>query len=137
MDIKEAILSILTSRKISTQEEVAEELRKQGLQVKQSTISRQFKALGVHKALADGVVFYKVPSTGSKIGHFVKSIRHNEALIAVKTNDGAANLVGDIIDKLDMPEILGVIAGDNTIFVTTSSLADIKTVCRILKERLQ
>jgi len=137
MDIKEAILSILTSRKISTQEEVAEELRKQGLQVKQSTISRQFKALGVHKALADGVVFYKVPSTGSKVGHFVKSIRHNEALIAVKTNDGAANLVGDIIDKLDMPEILGVIAGDNTIFVTTSSLADIKTVCRILKERLQ
>lgn len=137
MDIKEAILSILTSRKISTQEEVAEELRKRGLQVKQSTVSRQFKALGVYKALADGVVFYKVPSTANKVGNFVKSIRYNEALIVVKTNDGAANLVGDIIDKLDMPEILGVIAGDNTIFVTTSSLANIKAVCCILKERLQ
>lgn len=137
MDIKEAILSILTGRKISTQEEVAEELRKQGLQVKQSTISRQFKALGVYKALADGVVFYKVPSSGSKVGHFVKSIRHNEALIVVKTNDGAANLVGDIIDKLDMPEILGVIAGDNTVFVTPSSVADTETVCRILKDSIK
>nr|QIM10704.1 arginine repressor [uncultured Alphaproteobacteria bacterium] len=138
MDIKEAIISILAAKKISTQEEVAQELQKQGLQVKQSTISRQFKSLGVYKALADGVVFYKVPAVGgnNKVGHFIKSVRHNEAVIVVKTNDGAANLVGDVIDKLDLPEILGVIAGDNTIFITTSSIRDIERTCKILKDRI-
>lgn len=138
MDIKEAIISILAAKKISTQEDVAQELQKQGLQVKQSTISRQFKALGVYKALADGTVFYKVPSVAgnSKVGHFIKSVQHNEALIVIKTNDGAANLVGDVIDKLDLPEILGVIAGDNTIFITTSSIKNIEEVCRILKDRV-
>ena len=68
MDIKNALLSILSSQKISTQEELVKELQKQGLQVKQSTISRQFKALGVYKSFADGKVFYKVPmATSNKI----------------------------------------------------------------------
>lgn len=137
MDVKEAIISVLTSRKISTQDEVVRELQKQGLQVKQSTISRQFKALGVYKALADGAVFYKIPSVSNKVGHFIRSVQHNESLIVVKTNDGAANLVGDVIDKLDLPEILGVIAGDNTIFITTSSVQNIEETCRILKDRVK
>ena len=46
----------------------------------------------------------------------------------MKTNDGAANLVGDIIDKMNIPEILGSIAGDNTLFITTKSVKDIKKV---------
>lgn len=137
MDIKEAILSILTTQRISTQEEVAQSLQKQGFLVKQSTISRQFKALGVYKSLVDGQVFYRVPVVSNdKVGHFVKSIMHNEAIIVLKTNDGAANLVGDIIDKMNMPEILGVIAGDNTIFVTTKTMKNIEQICKILEEKL-
>lgn len=138
MDIKNALLSILSSQKISTQEELVKELQKQGLQVKQSTISRQFKALGVYKSFADGKVFYKVPAaTSDKIGHFVKSVVHNEALIVLKTNDGAANLVGDMIDKMELPSVLGVIAGDNTIFVTTTSVSLLEETCDILKGRLK
>lgn len=138
MDIKNALLSILSSQKISTQEELVKELQKQGLQVKQSTISRQFKALGVYKSFADGKVFYKVPAaTSDKIGHFVKSVVHNEALIVLKTNDGAANLVGDMIDKMELPSVLGVIAGDNTIFVTTTSVSLLEETCNILEDRLK
>ncbi len=138
MDIKNALLSILSSQKISTQEELVKELQKQGLQVKQSTISRQFKALGVYKSFADGKVFYKVPAAASdKIGHFVKSVVHNEALIVLKTNDGAANLVGDMIDKMELPSVLGVIAGDNTIFVTTTSVSLLEETCNILEDRLK
>lgn len=138
MDIKNALLSILSSQKISTQEELVKELQKQGLQVKQSTISRQFKALGVYKSFADGKVFYKVPmATSNKIGHFVKSVAHNEALIVLKTNDGAANLVGDMIDKMELPSVLGVIAGDNTIFVTTTSVSLLEETCDILEDRLK
>lgn len=138
MDIKNALLSILSSQKISTQEELVKELQKQGLQVKQSTISRQFKALGVYKSFADGKVFYKVPAaTSDKIGHFVKSVVHNEALIVLKTNDGAANLVGDMIDKMELPSVLGVIAGDNTIFVTTTSVSLLEETCDILEDRLK
>lgn len=138
MDIKNALLSILSSQKISTQEELVKELQKQGLQVKQSTISRQFKALGVYKSFADGKVFYKVPAaTSDKIGHFVKSVVHNEALIVLKTNDGAANLVGDMIDKMELPSVLGVIAGDNTIFVTTTSVSLLEETCDILEGRLK
>ena len=76
-------------------------------------------------------------ATSNKIGHFVKSVVHNEALIVLKTNDGAANLVGDMIDKMELPSVLGVIAGDNTIFVTTTSVSLLEETCDILEDRLK
>ena len=67
-------------------------------------------------------------TSSQPINRFVKSVEYNECMIVVKTNDGAANLVGDIIDKMNIPEILGSIAGDNTLFITTKSVKDIKKV---------
>ena len=131
MNIKEAIISIITEKQISTQTELVEELKKQGISKRQATISRQFKDLGIYKAFENGKIFYKIPVTDTssqRINRFVKSVEYNEYLIVVKTNDGAANLVGDIIDKMNIPEILGSIAGDNTLFITTKSVKDIKKV---------
>ena len=57
-------------------------------------------------------------------------------LIVIKTNDGAANVVGDFIDKLNISTILGSIAGDNTLFITTTSINNIDETYLNLQQNL-
>ena len=67
----------------------------------------------------------------------VVSIRVAENLVVVKTETGAAQAAAELIDRLDMDCILGVIAGDNTIFVAVQDIAAADSVADKLEEILR
>jgi transcriptional regulator of arginine metabolism len=106
---------------VKTQEDLVEELKKQGFLVTQATISRDLSSLGLVKAkLNNGVSVYLLPEVEklrNTLASFVKKIDRAENLVVIKTEPGAAQSVAASIDRIDMPEILGTVAGDDTILV--------------------
>ncbi len=121
------ILDIVRSKPIQTQEDLAEELAREGIAVTQATISRDIKELRLVKAPAgDGSYRYTVPvdrnieDINRRIERVFReaviSIEDSDNIVVVKTLEGAAQAVGAIIDDLDWPEIVGSLAGDDTIF---------------------
>ena len=68
------------------------------------------------------------------IGYEIESIDANESMIVIKTLPGRAQGVAEIIDSAHHPAVLGTLAGDNTIFVTPSSVAMIPEIQKLLKD---
>ncbi len=122
-----AILSLIEQNDIETQEELAGKLREMGIVVTQATVSRDIKELRLLKVLS-GKGGYKY-ATADKAEHgltdrFVRmfkesvlSIASANNIIVIKTLSGSANVAGEAIDSMRMPEILGTMAGDNTVLV--------------------
>lgn len=121
------IREIIANKDIETQEELVEELKKAGYNVTQATVSRDIKELHLVKVPTNnGRYKYSLPAdqrfnplqklkrmlTESFVG-----IEKSENLIVMKTLPGNANAVGALIDNLDWPEIIGTIAGDDTILI--------------------
>ena len=122
-----AILSIIEQNDIETQEELASRLRQMGIDVTQATVSRDIKELRLLKVLsASGGYKY---ATADKAEHglsdrFVRifkdsvlSINYANNIIVIKTLTGSANVAAEAIDSMRLPQILGTMAGDNTILV--------------------
>lgn len=120
-----AILSIIENFDVETQEELAGRLKDMGIVVTQATVSRDIKELRLLKVLsASGGYKY---ATADKAEHglsdrFVRmfkdsvlSISYAGNIIVIKTLSGSANVAAEAIDSMRLPEILGTMAGDNTI----------------------
>ncbi|WAM30630.1 arginine repressor [Caldicellulosiruptor naganoensis] len=139
---QQKILEIIQSEDIETQEELVERLRELGYDVTQATVSRDIKELRLTKVLTEtGKYKYAVLSgpeaniTEKLIKVFSESIiKYDTAdnLVIIKTITGAAQGAAAAIDSLNWPEVIGTIAGDDTIFIATkgSSAAE-KIVERI------
>ena len=122
-----AILSIIEQNDIETQEELAGKLRDMGIVVTQATVSRDIKELRLLKVLS-GSGGYKY-ATADKAEHglserFVRmfkdsvlSVSSAGNIVVLKTLSGSANVAGEAIDSMRLPEILGTMAGDNTVLV--------------------
>ncbi|HHY34149.1 MAG TPA: arginine repressor [Firmicutes bacterium] len=139
------ILEIVSRRPVFTQEELAEALRQEGINVTQATISRDIKELNLIKVPSgDGRAKYGLPSgTPGKIildklkrllADCCLSIDASGNLIVVKTISGTAPGVGEALDELRMPEILGTVAGDNTVLVVARSPDKVGYVLSKLKD---
>lgn len=123
------ILEIIEKVEIETQEELAEELKKKGFNVTQATVSRDIKELRLIKVLTkDGKYKYssiehtETPILKRFISLFkdsVLSIDHANNIVVVKTMVGSANAAAAAIDALKVDDIVGTIAGDDTIFLLT------------------
>lgn len=116
------ILELISTRAIHTQEELAEALAAEGWEVTQSSISRDIGALRLVKV--DGA--YRRPPRRSvsqdpderRIAEGVLTCEPaGDALIVLHTPPGEANRVGVALDRLAWPDIVGTIAGDDTIFL--------------------
>lgn len=144
MDRLNMIRRLLEEGLVSTQEEIAKELRAQKFVVTQSTISRDLSRLNAIKARdASGNVVYRLPSDveapvplpASDLKGLLHSVRHNGSLIVIQTTPGSASLVARQLDQSRPEGVLGTIAGDDTIFVAPSSPKHIEaTIQTILKE---
>ncbi len=115
-------------------------LNKKGIKITQSSISRNLKKIGAFKTIENGKIKYKLPpqnlpSNFNNFARFVKTIDYNEYLIVVKTYPGSANVVGEYIDNLNLENILGTIAGDNTIFITPKNTTRIDELFNTLKSK--
>ncbi len=137
------IKEIIARKKISSQEVLCEELKKAGFEVTQATLSRDLKELGIVRIPADEGVRYvlhaesKEKRLKSFIGYEIESIDANEAVIVIKTLPGCANSVAEYIDTLHNPDILGTIAGDNTIMVTPTSTKKTAAVLKFIKSLMK
>ena len=139
-----AILSIIEQYDVETQEELASRLRDMGIVVTQATVSRDIKELRLLKVLS-GKGGYKY-ATADKAEHglsdrFVRmfvdsvlSITFAGNIIVIKTLSGSANVAAEAIDSMRWPEILGTMAGDNTILAIVHDEAEAaKTVDRFME----
>lgn len=142
------ILEIIAKYDIDTQEELVEKLRGEGFVVTQATISRDIKDMNIIKTLTDDGRHYKYvaqvqkeTTNADKYLHIFKntvlSIRTAENLVVIKTENGSANAAAELIDRLGIPEIVGVIAGDNTIFIAVESYDLADKVAEELENLLQ
>lgn len=125
------ISEIITNQIIRTQEELAEALQERGISVTQATISRDIKEMHLVKGLSDdGSYRYLLGEQGDSgvsdrlirmLMDSVVSMDSASNLIVVRTLSGSAHVAGEAIDNLKWPEIVGTIAGDNTILVIVRS----------------
>ena len=142
-----AILSIIEQNDIETQEELAGKLRDMGIVVTQATVSRDIKELRLLKVLS-GSGGYKY-ATADKAEHglserFVRmfkdsvlSVDYSGNIVVLKTLSGSANVAGEAIDSMRLPEILGTMAGDNTVFAVVRSDADAAETVKRFEEMLK
>lgn len=141
---QEAIISMIENNSVETQEELAARLRDMGYKVTQATVSRDIKELKLLKVPAqDGGYKYAVPekqdvSVNDRLIRMLTdslvSVKYAGHMIVAKTLSGSANIAAEALDNMDWPEILGTIAGDNTIFIVVDSQDDVtKIVERIGK----
>ena len=125
---QEQILALIQDHDIETQEQLLDELKKSGFQATQATISRDIKQLRIIKELGPNGT-YRYVSSPKPVEHAfsaklnmifrqcVTSIDYAQNLIVIKTMPGLANAACSAIDKLELPEMLGTLAGDDTCVV--------------------
>ena len=121
------ISKLIASENVETQEELAGKLRDHGFSVTQATVSRDIKELRLIKVLTpEGRYRYATVEKAEAdlqerfirmFSNCVLSVTSAGNLIVIKTLSGCANAAGEAIDTSDYPEIVGTLAGDNTLLV--------------------
>ena len=117
------ILKLIHSKDLHTQEEVAAELKQvAGIVASQVTVSRDIQELGLVKT-DQGYRQIKPERLGNDLPtvvvEFLQDIRVAQNLVVLKTSSGNANALAVAIDKDNWPEIVGTIAGDDTILIVS------------------
>jgi transcriptional regulator of arginine metabolism len=115
------ILKLIRTRRILTQEDLARELKASaGLETTQVTLSRDVRDLGLLKT-PDGYRQVSGAATGPDLamvaGEFLQDVRASQNLIVLRTSPGNANALAVALDKENWPEIVGTIAGDDTVLI--------------------
>ncbi|NMA06351.1 MAG: arginine repressor [Ruminococcaceae bacterium] len=126
------IKDIVENNTISTQQDLMNYLSEHGFEITQATVSRDMKELGLTKALNEnGVYCYRLPksaSTNEVISKFrrifresVISLKISGNIVIIKCFTGMGNAACEALDIMEFEQILGTIAGDNTIFAVVES----------------
>lgn len=111
---QEIILDLINSNQISKQEELTEMLEELGISINQSSVSRDLVEMGVAKING----FYAIPPKSNYAGFGMLSLEvAGDNLIVAKTEAGFAGAVCVKIDEARFSEIVGTIAGEDTIFI--------------------
>ena len=133
---RKAMLELLASRPIGRQIEIGRALRKMGFKVTQSSISRDLKAMGIVRR--EGV--YRPPnpqgdeSAIGKMEEFIRRVRSaGPYMLIFDTTAGMAKAVAVAVKSAAWPEVRGVMAEDDTLFVATDNVYD----TRLLMQRLR
>lgn len=128
----DTIKMLISSREICSQEELLDYLKKEGMGVTQATLSRDLKQLKVAKAssmtgkyvyvLPNSTVYRRLPNNEKTVNEMMKftgfiSIQFSHNIAVIRTRPGYASSLAYDIDNHDLDEILGTIAGDDTIML--------------------
>ena len=138
------ILSLITDYEIGTQEELTDKLNALGYNVSQATVSRDINELNLIKKQTGLQKKYKysiASVSGEEIPEKIITLYKNVTLsvsaannlIVIKTLGGNAGTAGMAIDAMHFPEILGTIAGDDTLLIITKTNSDAETIVKSLR----
>lgn len=141
------IIDIITKNEIDTQEELAKLLIDSGFNVTQATVSRDIKELGLIKVQGNTRKHKYAVSNFKENGEHddkflnlfrncVVDIIRAQNLVVVKTLGGNGNSAGVLVDKLKFEEIVGSVAGDDTLLIITHNTNDAENVVDALKRLL-
>ncbi|MEA5051335.1 MAG: arginine repressor [Oscillospiraceae bacterium] len=139
-----AIAELIGTMPIGTQEELLAQLRQRGFDVTQATVSRDIKELRLAKVAVDGgTARYMVHSEGAKSGFTEKfktifresviKITCAGNLVVIKCYTGLGNAACEALDTMQFEQLVGTIAGDNTIFCATHSAQDAQALAGMLE----
>jgi transcriptional regulator of arginine metabolism len=123
-----AILEIIDGEPVASQEQLRARLAARGIGATQATISRDLKDLGLVKRAADGAYQRQgaVPTAAPAqadgafrraVREFLRRHRQVDQLVVLRTDPGQAQILALAIDRADLPDVVGTIAGDDTILV--------------------
>ena len=126
-----AILEVIGTRAVATQAELKDLLKSRGIAADQATLSRDIRELGLVKVSDDGVHTRYAPvesvapgvqhKPGAMIARLVRKVEWSGNLLVLKTDPGEANPVGLALDHLKWPEVVGTVAGDDTLLVVVKA----------------
>ena len=141
------IIELVDNYNIETQEELAERLKQEGYQVTQATVSRDIRALKLSKVSCwngkQKYIAIKQEDThlSAKYVRVLKdgfvSMDKAQNILVIKTVSGMAMAVAAAVDALDMEEIVGSIAGDDTIMVAVRTVEDTQVVMDKISDMLK
>ncbi len=141
------ILDIIEKNDIETQEELADALRVRGIQVTQATVSRDIKELRLLKVLTPmGSYKYATADKAENglndrfirmLAESVLSVAASANMIVVKTLSGSAAVAAEALDSFRWPEVLGTIAGDNTIFMVARSQEEVALIVERIQDMMK
>lgn len=134
-----AIRDLLVTTSVLSQDELRQKLAKRGITVTQATLSRDIQELKVMKgpngyALPEnGDEADDMPSVRETLENFGLVVKQAQNLLIVETLTGTAQTVATVLDNEEWPELMGTVAGDDTVLVIC---ADLKQAA-LLKERME
>lgn len=141
------ILELIQEKDIATQEELADALRSDGFDVTQATVSRDIRELRLQKArIPGGGQKYTAPPNDDllivqKYSHVMKagltSMDRAQNILVIRTVSGMAMAVAAAIDSLHFPEVVGCIAGDDTIMVAVRSADDTASLMKKIQDMIR
>ena len=122
-----AIVEIIQRSRVRNQEQLRRSVRAAGFDVTQATLSRDIRELGLVKGGADGayqasLVSQRTPQNGQSLlnraaADYLTRVDRVQQLVLLRTGPGQAQLLGVAIDAAQLPEVVGTLAGDDTILV--------------------
>ena len=138
-----AILELVRSGEITSQEDLMRGLKSRNIDVSQSTLSRDIQELRLAKAGghytvvdAESAVQHSEGSLNRIMSEFMVDIDVAQNIVVVKTGPGHASTVSQALDEAGWPEWVGSIAGENTVFVVARSSRDAKKLEQRLRRLL-
>jgi transcriptional regulator of arginine metabolism len=126
---RQAILALVGEGGVRSQEDLQRRLKRRGIEVAQPTLSRDLKTLGLAKSPAGYVAAPAgafVPAETREgtlaraLGEFVLSVRAAASLVVIRTPPAGAHPLARALDEADLPDVVGTIAGDDTVFVAAT-----------------
>jgi len=139
-----AIKDVVEHEAVRSQEQLRQHLATRGFVVTQATLSRDIKELGLLKRSADGAYqpssIEETPQTtalgtlGKALSEYLVNIEPVQQLVVLRTGAGQAQLLGLAIDRSRLPEVVGTLAGDDTILIIARDVRNALAVVKKLKE---
>ena len=147
---QQQIRQLVEARRIRTQHELAAALRERGFRVTQATVSRDVAEMGLRKVNRDGVQAYApaAPTARSRsdrasderlrdlLANLPVQIEPAGLLLVVRAVPGSAHAIAAALDRTGWPEVVGSIAGDDTLFIAVADRASLERVMRRLERLL-
>jgi len=139
-----AIQDVVEHEAVRSQEQLRQRLAARGFVVTQATLSRDIKELGLLKRSSDGAYqpssIEETPqptalgSLGKALAEYLINMEPVQQLVVLRTGAGQAQILGLAIDRARMPEVVGTLAGDDTILIIARDARNALTVVQKLKE---
>ncbi len=144
LDRRKDLVEILRNGSAASQAEIAATLRRKGHQVTQATVSRDLQELGASKVRISGIAGYRLPDATPRspggvqlnrhldrtLAQFAVEVRPADSIVVIRTEPGHAAAVARAIDLAEVKEVVGTVAGDDTIFAATGSPKIATTLAR-------